>query len=87
MFRKFFGRTVIMLGSSAAAVGYLEASGNEWFYKNVAMQCVRQMDAENAHVFAVKCASKGFVPRGKDRPSDIPLMVRRALRHLKNEVM
>ncbi|XP_065064781.1 dihydroorotate dehydrogenase (quinone), mitochondrial-like [Rhopilema esculentum] len=74
MFRKFFGRTVILLGSSAAAVGYLGASGNEWFYKNVAMQCVRQMDAENAHVFAVKCASKGFVPRGKDRPSDIPLM-------------
>ena len=78
---------MILLGSSAAAVGYLGASGNEWFYKNVAMQCVRQMDAENAHVFAVKCASIGFVPRGNDRPSDIPLMVRRELPHLKYEVM
>ena len=68
-------KIVIALGSAATAVAYLGYTGNESFYKQVLMRCVRRVDAEKAHVMAVKLASMGLVPKGKDIAADKSLLV------------
>jgi len=67
-------KIVIALGSAATAVAYLGYTGNESFYKQVLMRCVRRVDAEKAHVMAVKLASMGLVPKGKDIAADKSLL-------------
>ena len=62
-------------GSAVAVASYCGYSGNERFYKHAVMPCVRLLDAEKAHVFAVKTAAIGLVPRGKIREGDQNLLV------------
>ena len=69
----------IALGSAATAVVYLGYTGNESFYKQVVMRCVRRVDAEKAHVMAVKLASMGLIPKGKDIAADKYLLVRKVI--------
>ena len=78
MFGRISGKAkaVIAFGSAATAAGYLGYSGNEWFYRQVVMTCVRQVDPETAHVMAVKCASMGLLPKGKDASADKAVLVR-----------
>lgn len=61
-------------GSAVAVASYCGYSGNERFYKHAVMPCVRLLDAEKAHVFAVKTAAIGLVPRGKIREGDQNLL-------------
>ena len=74
----------LALGSAVAAIGYCGATGNEYFYKGVVMPCVRTLDAESAHVFAVKCAKIGIVPKAKDLEKDSSIMVNDRLYKLSN---
>ena len=73
-------KVLLALGSAVTAIGYCGATGNEYFYKGVVMPCVRRiLDAETAHVFAVKCAKMGIMPTPKDPKQDRSVMVSDAL--------
>ncbi|XP_071818159.1 dihydroorotate dehydrogenase (quinone), mitochondrial-like isoform X2 [Apostichopus japonicus] len=54
--------TLIIANGTALFCGYSLYSGNEKFYREIAMPCLRLLDAERAHKFAVWSASKGLVP-------------------------
>ena len=68
-------KVLLALGSAVAAISYCGVTGNEYFYEGVVMPCVRTLDAESAHVFAVKCAKIGMVPKLKDLKEDSSVMV------------
>ena len=53
--------------------GIAIANGNEKFYRDFVMPAFRWIDAERAHVLAVKAAAWGLVPRSKYK--DPPLLV------------
>lgn len=72
-------KTFIAFGSAVTAAAYLGFTGNEWFYKQVLMRCVRSVDAESAHIMAVKVASMGLFPRGKEIAADKSLLVKLSL--------
>lgn len=78
MFGRFSrkAKAAIALGSVLGVTGYLGATGNEWFYKKIVMKCVQRVDAETAHVMAVKCAALGLVPKARERPEDKEILVR-----------
>eukprot|EP00794_Sanderia_malayensis_P019006 gene19006-20918_t len=68
-------KVIFATGSIAAALSYLAFSGNEQFYKVVVMPAIRSvMDAETAHVFAVKTAARGLVPKAKENSHDKDLL-------------
>ena len=69
-------KTFIAFGSAVTAAAYMGFTGNEWFYKQVLMRFVRSVDAESAHVMAVKFASLGLFPKGKEIAADKPLLVK-----------
>ena len=55
------------------AAGCMLVTGNEKFYRQCVMPTVRLLDAETAHVFAVRLAKYGIVPlMNRD---DIPSLV------------
>lgn len=78
MFGRISGKAkiIIAVGSAVGTAGYLGMTGNEWFYKRILMKCVHVMDAETAHLMAVKCASMGLLPKGKEITSDKAILVR-----------
>ena len=61
-------------GLGALAIIYGSVTGHEKFYKSVLMPPVRLLDPEQAHLFAVKLASWGLVP--KDRSAQEKILVR-----------
>jgi dihydroorotate dehydrogenase len=60
--------------TSVAFCGYFTIRGDDQFYKNVIMPVIKLLDAERAHILAVKLASYGLVPR--DREKDPEILVR-----------
>ena len=53
---------LIVGGGASLAAGCMLITGNEKFYRQCVMPTVRLLDAETAHVFAVRLAKYGIVP-------------------------
>ena len=67
----------IIIGGGTLAAGYMFVTGNEKFYRQCVMPTVRLLDAEAAHVYAVKLAKYGIVPlvNDEDKPSLVSFRV------------
>ena len=50
---------------------YCYFSGSPWFFGHVVMPAVRLMDPERAHRTSVFLASKGLLPRDREKDPDI----------------
>ena len=57
------------LGTAAVVYGFV--TGHERLYKSLLMPAVRLVDPERAHVFAVKLAAWGMVPRDNSVPDKV----------------
>jgi len=67
------GGIKLVLGVSVGAAlsaGYLTTSTNETVWKNISLPLIQKLDAETAHVLAVKTASWGLVPEFKTKDED-----------------
>ncbi|EDO35448.1 predicted protein [Nematostella vectensis] len=51
--------------------GYYTMTGNEKFYSTVVMPAIRLLDAERAHLLAVKAAAYGWTPQDKNKDPEI----------------
>jgi len=58
----------LVVGGHIVAFGVAAYLGNEKFYENLAMPCVRLLSAERAHNMAIWCAKHGVMPRIRDPP-------------------
>lgn len=63
---------IIAVGCTSVVFGgYFTVNGDESFYRNIIMPAVRLLDAERAHVMAVKLAAKGLIPQDYSPDPDI----------------
>ena len=52
---------------------YCVATDNRWFYRHIVMKALKVVDAETAHVTAIRLAQLGLMP--KYRSSDDKILV------------
>ena len=71
------GELAVRLGAVTSLTSiFCIATGDPQFYRSIMMPAVaRLMDAETAHRTAVKLASYGLVPRGRDIKEDKEILV------------
>ncbi|XP_031572269.1 dihydroorotate dehydrogenase (quinone), mitochondrial-like [Actinia tenebrosa] len=70
--RSIFRHGIALVGcTSALFCGYFTVKGDEQFYRNVIMPVIKLLDAERAHLLAVKMASYGLVPSDRDEDPEI----------------
>ena len=69
----------VFLAGGAGLVGvscYCYFSGNPWFFQHVVMPVVRLMDPEKAHRTGVLLASKGLLPKDRNKDPDILVSIK-----------
>lgn len=60
--------------ASLASSFYCVATDNRWFYRHIVMKALQVVDAETAHVTAIRLAQLGIMP--KYRSSDDKILAR-----------
>ena len=66
-----FRSVMVGAGLLAGASCYCYFSGNPWFFQHVVMPAARCLEPENAHRASIFLASRGLVPKDRDKDPEI----------------